>query len=474
VGIVEVPSSKTHSPRNSWWAGRVDDQLVVAYIHCSVSNKLAAGLPKIDSSPLIERATNAFDSVTRVTEEWFGDFTGSIFKFGDRSERGMVDLMFDVLRLELFTPREMMKAAFDVMQQSADTLGLLTQGQAGYVVWQEFKNKLQAFSLFEHVDSALNLPLGIYVPLIELVEKTSALESYPAIWATEGAGHYYAETIWEQNRVPHNLFRDGKASALPATSMTALHAGMGLSFANRALATIKSQSLVSEVHNAIQKFVALCEDNSRRGYFGAAYESLGLVARNLYPHMVGIIDRHLSEMDHDLLGYFWHGVGRALYFAPTNFLPCSSSPWRAVEMSERESPHELGRLNALAGLAWALTLVNIRQPEILEAFLKCHGDRLADSDAFSNGVMSSIIIWRHSAMNDSYITQLLQYQPDPSHARLVDLWNSQVRGPCEEAFQQCYDELKEHDCLGELFRYQSLPKLVAQLGRGPWTVTSPS
>ena len=85
--------------------------------------------------------------------------------------------------------------------------------------------------------------------------------------------------------------------------------------------------------------------------------------------MVRIVDRGLSAIDPDIVGYFWHGVGRGLYFLPINALPCSSSTWRAVEMAHEEAPHTLGRLNALGGLAWAVTLVNIRHPAILEAFL---------------------------------------------------------------------------------------------------------
>jgi len=375
----------------------------------------------------------------------------------------MVDRMFDAVTLDAFTPRGMMRMAFNMMQQSAETLRALMPGQETRVVWQEFKNKLHAFDLFEHVDSELRLPSETFLPLTELIERVSTLEAYRALWATEGVGHYYAETFWEQHGAPQNLLSGSDASALPATSMTALHAGMGLAFASRLLETVNPESPARKIQTALEQFIALCQDNSRKGYVGATYESLGLVARNLYPQMVQILGRQLSEICDALVAYFWHGVGRAIYFAPTNFPPFNSAPWRGVAMTQREPAHESGRLNALAGLMWAAMLVNIRQPEIVETLLKHHGHELIQSDALSNGASSAVMIWRDSTTDDSYLDALFQYQPGSSDAGLIELWTTQVLRPCQDALQHIYPVLKEQDCLGEAFRYQSLPELVARL-----------
>lgn len=352
---------------------------------------------------------------------------------------------------------------FDVMQLSAETLKRLMPGQESRVVWQEFKNKLQAFDLFENVDAALNLSAQSSIPLSSLVEKAYALDTYRAIWATEGLGHYHAERCWERTGIPRKLLRDDNAAALPAKSLTALHAGMGLSLSNRLLRTVGAQSSESEIRNVLQQFVELCKDNSMPGYVGAVYESLGLVTRNLYPQLVWNIDRQLQKINEKLVGYFWHGLGRATYFAPTNFLPFNSSPWRALEMVRREPTHETGRLNALAGLVWAMVLVNIRQPEILEALLRCHQTELSRSDALSNGVSSAIMIWRDLTDDNSYLDALYQHQPQSSEPALVELWTNQVLRPCRNTLQRFYPAIKDHNCLGEVFRYQSLPDLVAML-----------
>jgi hypothetical protein len=458
MAVIETPAGKNAM-----------DDLIKAMIGFSWAmslfgiKQLANVVTQDDSSRSADKAARSFDSVTRAAEAQCNDSLREAFKVGDRLQSGMTDLAYSLFTLDTSTPRRVMKVTLDMMQLSAETLKLLVPGQNSRVVWQEFKNKLQAFDLFEHVDSALRLPLGSDMPLAGLIEKAAALDSFAAVWATEGVGHYHTEVSWEQGGAPRALLAGDRVGALPATGMAALHAGMGLSLANRVLDTVNPQSPVPEIRSALKQFVRLCKDNSQEGYIGAAYESLGLVARNLYPEMVQVIDQQLSEVYADLLGYFWHGVGRAIYFAPTNFLPCSSSPWRAIEMAGQEPPHELGRLNALAGLGWAVNLVNIRQPEIIETVLKLHGDRLSESDAFSNGVMSSIMIWRDSTRHDLYITRLCQYQPDTSDPHLVERWNRILKGPCEAALQHYYDVLKQSNRIGEVFRYQSLPELVARL-----------
>jgi len=358
-----------------------------------------------------------------------------------------------------FTPRQMMKLSFDLMQQSANVFRFFLPAHDAQIAWQEFQNKLQTFTLFEYVDSVLDLPAAADVPLSALVAKLARLEPFLAVWAAEGIGHYHAE----RSGVSHGLLNDSRVGAAPEKSLIALHAGMGLSFANRVLETVPTRSAGSDLQSALQRFFYLCNKNSIEGYAGVAHESLGLVARNLYPHLVLSIDQELSSSDERLAGLFWHGVGRALYFAPTNFLPCSSSFLRAIEMAEREPVHDLGRTNAMAGLTWAMNLVNLRHPEVMENFLKQYGDQLCSTDAFSNGVSSSIVVWQDSAGNDSSLSQFRRHRPDPSTPRLVELWYRYVRAPSEDALQHFHPVLKRHSCLEEVFRYQSLSTLVARL-----------
>jgi hypothetical protein len=56
------------------------------------------------------------------------------------------------LSFDAFDPRSVMKMSLDVMRLAAESLRLFVPGPNKGVVWQEFNNKLQAFSLFENAD----------------------------------------------------------------------------------------------------------------------------------------------------------------------------------------------------------------------------------------------------------------------------------------------------------------------------------
>jgi hypothetical protein len=364
---------------------------------------------------------------------------------------------------EALTPRHVTKMIFEAMQQSAEVFAFLMPGRENRLAWQEFTNKLQAFNLFEHVDVTLHLPSEPEVPLPILVEQAHALGPYLAVWAMEGLGRYYAETSWAYQGAPRHLLTADRVRALPASSLIPLHTGMGLSLADHLLGHLKAWSSDADLDSVLQQFISLCQHNSREGYAGAALEALGLVTRLRYPHLVRSIDGRLSAIAPDIVGYFWHGVGRGLYFLPINALPCRSSSGRAIDMAQGEAPRTFAWLNTLAGLAWAVTLVNIRHPAILETFLTRHGDVLAANDAFSTGVSAALLIWCDIDRGDSYLRAFLQYQPDPVHPRLAQLWDRQVREPSEEALQRYYVVLKARHGLGEIFRYQPLSALVNRL-----------
>jgi hypothetical protein len=365
--------------------------------------------------------------------------------------------MSDLLPLQAFTPRGMMKLGLDVMQQSAKAVRLIAPWPESRLALQEFQNKLEAFEMFSHVDSLLGIPSQGEVRLPELIRTAEALGPYCAVWATEGLGYYLATKFCERREAPQNLLNGARGSEVPEKTLFPLHAGMGLAIANRFMKTVRQGSPESEIRRVLEQFVMVCRDNSMPGYIGAAYESLGLLTRNLYPQMIPKLDHELGKVGEDLAGYFWHGVGRGIYFAPTNLLLADNSE-RAVKMTLQEPPHELGRRNALAGLAWAKTLVNIRHPEILASFLQRHGTQSGDNSAFVNGVSSSVIVWRDSVADDHHLTAFCNYGPDSSDGTLVTRWEQMVRRPCVRALEYVYPALKAGRRLGEVFHYQSLPE----------------
>jgi hypothetical protein len=248
-----------------------------------------------------------------------------------------------------------------------------------------------------------------------------------------------------------------------------LHAGIGMSFAQHWLKTVNHFSPLDDIRHVLTEVITLCRENSRPGYEGAALESLGLIAQNgqfyseIRPdEMVQIVSQELTRIDPEVFEYFWHGVGRAHYFLPIHFVPGYGSIWHAVRMVEQAVPNVRAWFNALAGLAWGVSMVNIRHPHIVANFLRYHGAQLSDNDGFANGVASSLMMRYDTTPRAPFITPFYQYQPASTDLQLVQLWQTHVQQPCIVALHEYYPVLKQSDRLGEIFRYQYFPALVAQ------------
>lgn len=92
-----------------------------------LANMITPGDPKETT----EKAAVAFDSVTHAAEEQLGDTIRPTFKAGDNVQRGMVDLMFNMVTLQQVDPRKIVKMTTDMMQKSAEAVGQTMQSQSG-------------------------------------------------------------------------------------------------------------------------------------------------------------------------------------------------------------------------------------------------------------------------------------------------------------------------------------------------------
>jgi len=359
----------------------------------------------------------------------------------------MVDFLRNVLNLNAFSPRYMVKTAFDLMLQSTSFLKGITPEDGRHSL-QEFHNKLQAFHLFENVDSILGFPEAEVPNLTDMLQRTHGLGSFFSVWATEGVGHYYAYQLASNGLSSHGILSD--AVNLPAENLIPLHTGMGLALAE---VSVNRQSAAETLADA---FVQLCQSNSRHEYWPAAVEALGLVVRNLRPELIAPLDQFFSSGHDDLRAYFWHGIGRGHYFAISNALPCWNAPGQGFEMC-LQSPHELGRLNALSGFAWALTLVNLRHPEIIASWLDRYGAMITN-DAVANGISSALLVWEFSAPDDHLIRALGQHQPAGGNSILRQVWQDQVQQSVRLVLE-CRT-LKATPEIAKIFRYQPLAQFA--------------
>ena len=407
-------------------------------------------------------ANSAFFSVKQAAENEFGDIAFGAFLLGDELGRGLTNLFFDALTLRAFDPGYVSNLTSEIAAQSQDTLRTFSSSENVRSAWQELRNNYEVFNLVKNVSALLHVPPeGRDFDLGKLVNDAYALGAYPDLWAVEGLGHLYAMTFWGKGRPIRGILTDERASVLPSKSLTMMHAGIGLAFAQQLLHTVTPYTPADELRRVLGEFVALVDENSRPGYEGAAYESLGLVTRFWHSQMVSVVDERLREVAPRAVSYFWHGVGRSLNFNPLYFVPGLLSPWLAVE---REAPDEMALRNMMAGLAWAMTIVNVRQPQIIENFLRTQGERVAREPGFTNGVMSTLIMGIDITPGDVYINQFLEYRPDPSDRRVAELWERFVGGPAREAVYRIHPVLQKHERLGEVFRYHpSLSDFAARL-----------
>ena len=342
-------------------------------------------------------------------------------------------------------------------------ISLFIPGRDSRIAWRNAMNTAEIIRMVVNVGTLLP-PHGQQVPLKELVDRCYAQGTFPAVWLVEGLGHYYADLWYERNEVPKDVLTDPKLHDVPAKSMTMLHAGVGLSIAHQTLLKLPPESSHEEYCKAVSRIVELCKQSSRKGYTGAALESIGLVARNFHGLAVmKAVHRALAEVDPDSVGYLFRGAGRAVYFSAPNFIPGWRTPWRAMALTQEEPPNENGRRNMRAGFAWAATVVNMRHPIIMETILKYHGAELSADDAFSNGIMSSLIMRYDTSPDDPYVERFCNYRPVASDPKIVEWWNRLVKAPAEKALKEYYPVLKETNHLEEVFHYQDLGKLVRRL-----------
>jgi len=381
----------------------------------------------------------------------------TVRRFGESLITTSIDLAAGLLSPQILEPANLLRVTGDPVERTTETLDLLLSGGDLEMVGRELANKGEIFLLVAAVNGLIGVPERPPLPLPELAARCYALGGFGALWAIEGLGHVYGDSAWEQGVRPRDLLSPAVTAGLPPGSLLMMHAGIGLSIAKQLLDRLTCDVTDAKLLRTVADIGRLNEENSLPGHLGAAHESLGLVTRTFHPTLVARIDRILCDWP-ARRGYFWHGVGRAIYFWMTNFLPCSD--WQIFAMAQREAPDEEARRNAFAGLAWAFTLVNQRQPRVMaELLLRRYAAELGRDDAFVNGVASALMMRQDTSPDAPFIAAFLAYQP--SDAAVAASWERLVRAPGTAALTRIYPVLRRERRLGEMFRYRPLADLEA-------------
>lgn len=287
------------------------------------------------------------------------------------------------------------------------TLGLLESaarlgaGAAG----AEPANKLAAFRSFR---AGTRRGLGAAGAADDAIDAAiaGALGAGPdrALWLLEGLGYALAEGT--DRSPPRSRRLLAGAAAREPRARIPLHTGMGLALARRAL--LRARRPAGSVGDAVATFLAACETLSARGCAPMAVEALGLMARQLHPGLLARLEAELRSWGEERVELLWHGVGRGLYFVPSAL---AAGVAAALAAARSEPPHAAGRRNALAGVAWAATLVNLRHPQVLEGVVRDHAGAIFDPPAFAHGVRSALVVWRATHGPDDRLARFLGHRP---------------------------------------------------------------
>jgi hypothetical protein len=408
------------------------------------------------------RLATALDEITRAIEAQFGERFSSAYRTGTAFATAPLDglptfelyraMQAVVMQPIVFGPMKTM------MPPLVASISASLPGRNPGLARLECEAKMKVMELVQDVREVCP-PRDAYVPLPQVVEKGYALGPFAALWAVEGIGHDVVTSRRHRKEALDALLTSAEVGDLPAKSLTMLHAGVGLGLAEVALEGLRPDSSTEAMDAGLRQFLDVCRSSSRPGYLGCALESLGLVAKHFYgPSMVKALDKRLAALDETAQGFFWHGVGRALYFSPENMLPGLSSPWPAVAMCDELAPHDLARKNLTSGLAWAMTMTNLRQPQVLAFFLEKHGG-FADAEPFVNGIMSSIIMRKDTTPDEENIGALLAYTPEGGDGAR-ELWDRVLKQPLQKALDEYHPALVKRQRLGEIFRFHPPAELA--------------
>jgi hypothetical protein len=332
----------------------------------------------------------------------------------------------------------------ELMQRSAQFMSFFLPGHE----MQEAQNKLESFRLFAYVDQELRFPQNRLDSLEVLVRRAFALSHFRRIWALEGVSHYYTGAVSAKGPVSGLL----QNPDLPDCAMVSMHAGMGTSFAGTILSKLGHSPSKAALRDAMERFLELCRANARPGWYENAIEPMGLAVRSLHPHLLSPASDAIGAIDTDAQHLFWHGVGRSLYFVPMNFITFGGSHERALRTAIGEAPTHDNRQNAVAGMVWAVTLVNLCHPAVLKNLLRA-GDQIRMPGAVKNGIVSALMIWKHMVPEDREL--LLPYSRSaPGSSAEARLWNDFVVAPSVHAFGTVYPALAEQGRVAAVFQYQ--------------------
>jgi hypothetical protein len=278
--------------------------------------------------------------------------------------------------------------------------------------WEELRNRLRAFGRFLYAEQFVGAPDD--GSLDAQLDQIREIDPYDRVWITEGLGYSHG------CRIDVDTGPMLRGRTLPAGSLVPLHAGMGLALATALL----NNGAEGRIDERVRRFVDSCAYHAMRGYASVTFEALGLATRGLTPHVMSEYALEIERLHPGLVAYFWHGVGRGSYFSP--LLAATLAPTRDLFASAvAAAPPGEAAANVIAGLSWAVVLVNIRDPDVIERFIASCADNAAALSAISDGVDRAMHVWTMCVGPDVRLRALADWRPSTAE----DRWYRLVAAP---------------------------------------------
>jgi hypothetical protein len=406
-------------------------------------------------------AAAAFDALSDATESQLDGWIEQCVELGGAARRTIGSMAAAwpppldaeaALRLAL-DPR-LASLLHAVERYGVPALGLLDAGGMSRAdrtaALRETANKLVVMQLAGDARRQLGMDDGPEEALDVLIGRALTIRPFERLWAIEELGRDAAARAVARAEAGdvQGLLTAEPLNALPSRCVPMLHVGMGRAFAAHVLSPLDSTSDADAVRHAVTRCAALCRRSSRRSMAGVAFGALGVEVRMTRRSLVSTFDRAIVRIEAALRPYFWHGVGRGAYFGPEHLRPSTNAPRQMIVNLRDDAPDDLAYANALAGIAWATTMVNMTHPEIIEFLLRHHPGLAARHEALAGGIASAVTIRSVTTPDDFNVSAFITHEPSGGRA---ELWRSAIAIPCQAMLRQIHADQTPESAAADLF-----------------------
>lgn len=253
-----------------------------------------------------------------------------------------------------------------------DTLSILGSDIRGHSARREARSKAGVFWRVRRARASREgrrdgRPFDLEPALGEILRREDPIYTF---FALEGLAHDYVKAHLDLGgTAPGGLFDLPAVRRLDAGQLAALHAGLGLAASEFLLGGLHSGAGTRQFERSIDRFVGLCRSNAVGPRFrDVAEEVLGLVAAVFFPRVRSGLEAALRGRER-LRRLYWHGAGRGAYFSGGQLLPGYGSLARAVELLDARVPASPWASAAHSGVGYAMTMVNIGEPDVVAGAL---------------------------------------------------------------------------------------------------------